>query len=86
MRIDAGLDTGDMLLKWETAIGAEETAVELGERLAVRGRTCWCETLAELAAGDSWREKQDDAQATYAPHSEERRRTDRLERRSGGRR
>src|SRR5882757_6414176 len=33
MRIDAGLDTGDMLLKWDTDIGDEETAVELGERL-----------------------------------------------------
>ena len=30
MKIDAGLDTGDMLLKWETEIGPEETAVELG--------------------------------------------------------
>src|SRR5260370_2799292 len=29
MRIDAGLDTGDMLLKWETPIGSEETALEL---------------------------------------------------------
>src|SRR5438552_13160765 len=29
MRINAGLDTGDMLLKWETEIGNEETAVEL---------------------------------------------------------
>src|SRR5579864_3105906 len=35
MKIDAGLDTGDLLLKWETEIGLEETAVELGERLAV---------------------------------------------------
>ncbi len=35
MRINAGLDTGDMLLKWETAIGPEENAVELGQRLAV---------------------------------------------------
>src|SRR3984957_9138676 len=35
MRINAGLDTGDMLLKWETEIGEEETAIELGERLAV---------------------------------------------------
>ena len=41
MKIDAGLDTGDMLLKWETEIGPEETAVELGERLAIAGRICW---------------------------------------------
>ena len=38
MRIDAGLDTGDMLLKAETAIGPDENAVELGQRLAVHGR------------------------------------------------
>ncbi len=45
MRIDAGLDTGDMLLKWETEIGPEETAVELGERLAVAGADLLVETL-----------------------------------------
>ena len=49
MRIDAGLDTGDMLLKWETAIGPEENAVELGERLAVAGADLLVRTLAELA-------------------------------------
>ena len=48
MRINAGLDTGDMLLKWETAIGAEETAVELGERLAVAGADLLERTLDEL--------------------------------------
>src|SRR3974377_861144 len=37
MRIDAGLDTGAMLLKWETGIAPEETAVELGERLSHHG-------------------------------------------------
>ena len=37
MRIDAGLDTGDMLLKWETEIGPEEDALELGARLAIAG-------------------------------------------------
>src|SRR6266853_4339515 len=45
MRIDAGLDTGDMLLKWETQIGAEETAVELGERLAIAGAELLVRTL-----------------------------------------
>ena len=37
MRIDAGLDTGDMLLKAETEIGPDENAIELGQRLAVMG-------------------------------------------------
>ena len=37
MQIDAGLDTGDMLLKRETEIGCEENALELGERLSRMG-------------------------------------------------
>jgi methionyl-tRNA formyltransferase len=67
MQIDAGLDTGDMLLKRETEIGAAETAVELGERLAPMGADLLIETLAGLAAGTIAPEKQDAAQATYAP-------------------
>ena len=51
MRIDAGLDTGDMLLKAETEIGPDETAVELGGGLAVMGADLLVETLAGLAAG-----------------------------------
>jgi methionyl-tRNA formyltransferase len=65
MRIDAGLDTGDMLLRAETAIGPEENAIELGSRLAVMGADLLVETLARidtLALA-----KQDGAQATYAP-------------------
>ena len=67
MRINAGLDTGDMLLKAETEIGPDETAVELGQRLAVMGADLLVETLAGLAAGRIVPEKQDDAQATLAP-------------------
>jgi methionyl-tRNA formyltransferase len=67
MRIDAGLDTGDMLLKAETAIGPEEDAVELGGRLAVLGAGLLVETLAGLAAGTIVPEKQDNSRATYAP-------------------
>ena len=37
MRINAGLDTGDMLLKWETPIGDDEDALHLGARLATAG-------------------------------------------------
>ncbi len=48
MKIDAGLDTGDMLLKWETEIGPEETAVELGDRLAVAGADLLVRTVTEL--------------------------------------
>src|SRR5438034_11384267 len=51
MRIDAGLDTGDMLLKAGTAIGPEENAIELGRRLAAMGAQLLVETLAGLTAG-----------------------------------
>ena len=67
MRIDAGLDTGDMLLKTETPIGADENAIELGSRLATMGASLLVETLAGLAAGSIVPEKQDNGQATYAP-------------------
>lgn len=67
MRIDAGLDTGDMLLKAETEIGPAENAIELGQRLAVMGADLLVETLAGLAEARIIPEKQDNAQATYAP-------------------
>jgi methionyl-tRNA formyltransferase len=67
MRIDAGLDTGDMLLKAETDIGPEENAVELGQRLSAMGADLLVETLAGLAEGSVVPEKQDPSQATYAP-------------------
>ena len=65
MRIDAGLHTGDMLLKAETEIGPEETAVELGARLAARGAALLVETLEGIAS--IMPREQDQAQATYAP-------------------
>jgi methionyl-tRNA formyltransferase len=63
MRIDAGLDTGDMLLKWETEIRPEENALELGTRLAAAGAQLLVETLLD----DPAPVKQDPGQATYAP-------------------
>jgi methionyl-tRNA formyltransferase len=67
MRIDAGLDTGDMLLKWETPIGPEENAVELGERLAQAGAELLVQTLAGIEAGTIHPQPQDNAQHTLAP-------------------
>lgn len=67
MRIDAGLDTGAMLLKWETEIGAEETALELGERMSVAGADLLVKTLAGLEDGTIQPELQDNTQATLAP-------------------
>lgn len=63
MRIDAGLDTGDILLQAETEIGPEETAPELSPRLAAMG----AELLLETLATDPAPRKQDASLATYAP-------------------
>jgi methionyl-tRNA formyltransferase len=63
MRIDAGLDTGDMLLKWETEIEPEEDALDLGRRLSASGAELLVATLRDNPASV----KQDPAQATYAP-------------------
>jgi methionyl-tRNA formyltransferase len=65
MKIDAGLDTGDMLLKAETEIGADETAPELAERLSIMGAHLLVETLDRIR--EIVPEKQDPAQATHAP-------------------
>src|SRR4051812_47752612 len=67
MRIDAGLDTGDMLAQAEEKIGAEDTAVTLGPRLAMLGAELMAETLPKLEWGEITPEKQDDARATLAP-------------------
>jgi methionyl-tRNA formyltransferase len=65
MKINAGLDTGDMLLKWETPIGEEETAIQLAERLAPAGAELLLQTLKNIHTITP--EPQDDAHATYAP-------------------
>ena len=67
MMIDAGLDTGDILLQEETPIGPEETSLELGPRLASMGAALLLETLHGMESGTVTREPQNNAQATYAP-------------------
>ena len=67
MQIDAGLDTGDMLLKAAVSIGPDETAPELGARLAPLGAQLLSQTIDEVQAGRICCEKQNDAEATYAP-------------------
>jgi methionyl-tRNA formyltransferase len=67
MRIDAGLDTGDMLLKAETDIGPLETAPELSARLARLGAALLIETLAGIEKGTLASVRQNAAEATYAP-------------------
>jgi len=67
MRIDAGLDTGPILLQREMDIGPEETAPELAARMAEAGAPLMLETLRKLAAGEIAPVPQDDSQASFAP-------------------
>ncbi len=67
MRMDRGLDTGDLLLSREIAIGAEETAGELTSRLSEVGADLLVETLARHQAGSLHPVPQDSARATLAP-------------------
>ena len=67
MLLAEGLDTGDMLLQKEMAIGPDMTAGELFPLLAEMGAPVMVETLARLEAGTIPPQKQDDAQATLAP-------------------
>jgi methionyl-tRNA formyltransferase len=67
MQMDETLDTGDILMQEPVAIGPEETAGELHDRLALLGADLLCQTLAGLAAGAVRAIKQDSAQATMAP-------------------
>lgn len=66
MRIDAGLDTGDILLQRALAIGPEETAPELSGRLAEAAAELMVETLAGLEAGRLTARPQPEG-ATLAP-------------------
>jgi methionyl-tRNA formyltransferase len=67
MQIDAGLDTGPMLLRYETEIGRDETAPELTARLAEAGAPLIAETLRKLDAGEITPTPQDNSEATNAP-------------------
>ncbi len=67
MRIDAGLDTGDILLQREMAIAGDDTSVTLAPRLAAMGAELLVETVAALAAGSIAARPQNHAEATLAP-------------------
>jgi len=66
MRMEAGLDTGPMLLKVSTPIGAEDTGGSLHDRLALIGPPAVVEAIEGLSAGTLQGEVQDDSLATYA--------------------
>lgn len=67
MRINQGLDTGDILLQKELAIAPDDTAVTLAPRLATIGAELMAETLRGLEAGSIPPRPQDHSRATLAP-------------------
>jgi methionyl-tRNA formyltransferase len=67
MRLDEGLDTGDILLQREMALAPSLTAADVFPLLAEMGADLMMETLRQLDAGTLTPVRQDEAKATLAP-------------------
>lgn len=67
MRMEAGLDTGPVLLREATLIGSRETAGQLHDRLAALGAGCVVKALALLEQGALEAAPQPEVGVTYAP-------------------
>lgn len=67
MHMAPALDAGDIILQRETAIGPDETAPELFQRLAELGGGLLVEAVEQIAKGEATRTPQLEADATYAP-------------------
>jgi methionyl-tRNA formyltransferase len=67
MRIDSGMDTGEILLQREIPIGSTEPAPDLSARLAEAGAPLMEETLRGLMTGKISGRAQDGSKATFAP-------------------
>lgn len=67
MLMDAGMDTGPMLLRDEVAVGLLDNAEDLGHGLALLAAGLLPDTLLGLDRGEIEPEPQDDRRATYAP-------------------
>jgi methionyl-tRNA formyltransferase len=68
MQMDVGLDTGPVLMRRKTDIGAEETAGELHDRLAISAAELLIEALERMEAGNLPEpEHQDERLVTHAP-------------------
>ena len=67
MHLDAGLDTGDVLLEHGLAVGPDAMASDLFPQLSQIGAALVLDTLAGLEAGTITRKAQDHSHATLAP-------------------
>lgn len=67
MVLDAGMDTGDMLLKKEVAIALNDTATSLSDKLSSAGAQLLLDTLPGYLSGNIQPQAQDEAKATAIP-------------------
>lgn len=67
MRMDRGMDTGDVLLFEKTAIDPGDTSGSLHDRLAAMGGALVLKTMAGMFVGEVTPTPQDHEKATYAP-------------------
>src|ERR1700693_956175 len=67
MKIDAGLDTGDILLQLQIPIAPDDTSETLAPKLATIGANLTVETLRGLQSGGIHAVRQDETRATLAP-------------------
>ena len=67
MQMDAGLDTGDVILQEKVKLDPKETAESLYDKLADLGGALLLDALKQIEAGTAVRVPQDDAVSTYAP-------------------
>jgi methionyl-tRNA formyltransferase len=70
MRMEAGLDSGPMIVWAEEPILPDDSATELAQRLAAVGAEAVVEALALIESGQAVEEVQDHSRATYAPKIE----------------
>ncbi len=67
MYMDPGMDTGDMLLKREIPITKEDTYLSLHDKMKHVGAEALKEAFPMITGGGVMRQKQNDAESTYAP-------------------
>lgn len=67
MLMDAGLDTGPMLLKRSTSVDENEDIMSLHDRMSAMGAELLSETLDGLTAGTIVPQEQDGSRSSYAP-------------------
>ena len=66
IRMDEGIDTGDMIAKTEVLLDTEETGGSLHDKLSLTGARLLVQTMQKIENGSAYYEKQQDSQSCYA--------------------